>query len=72
MIQFIKDPPGKFRSQFKVGGTARFDKARERILIQKGFAVEINQETIESNAGGLQPNDSKSKPGKAKSKNRKQ
>lgn len=72
MIQFIKDPPGKFRSQFKVGGTARFDKARERILIQKGFAVEINQETIESNTWGLQPDDSTASPRKARTKNRKQ
>lgn len=72
MIQFIKDPPGKFRSQFKVGGTARFDKARERILIQKGFAVEINQETIESNAGGLQPDDSTVSKSKTRAKSRKQ
>ena len=71
MIRFVKDPPGKFRSQFKVGGTASFDKARERILIQKGYAVETDKETIQSDTRGLQPDDSTTKPSKAKSKGRK-
>lgn len=57
MIRFIKEPPGKFRSRYTVGGTARFDKGRERILISKGYAVEISEETNQSNARGLQPDD---------------
>ena len=59
MIQFIKEPPGKFRSRYTVGGTARFDKARERILIQKGYAVAIQEETNQSKSGRLQSDDPK-------------
>lgn len=54
MIRFIKEPPGKFRSRYKVGGTARFDKAREWILINKGYAVEISEETNKGKSGRLQ------------------
>ncbi len=72
MIRFVKDPPGKLRRHYKNGEAATLGPITESLLIKHGQAVEIHKETIESNAGGLQPDDSKPKPGKAKPKNRKQ
>lgn len=72
MIRFVKEPPGKLRRHYKNGEAATLGPITESLLIKHGQAVEIHKETIESNAGGLQPDDSKPKQGKAKPKNRKQ
>lgn len=71
MIRFVKDPPGKLRRHYKNGEAASLGPITESLLIKHGQAVEIHEKTIESNAGGLQSNDSKSKQGKAKPKDRK-
>ncbi len=72
MIQFTKSPTGRYRLAYSEGDTVGLDSALEKELIENDFAVEINQETIESNAGGLQPDDSTASPRKARAKNRKQ
>jgi hypothetical protein len=72
MIRFTKEPPGKFRRHYKDGETVQLGRITELLLIKEGRAVEIQQETIESIPGGLQPDNSDTKPRKAKSKNRKQ
>ncbi len=71
MIRFVKEPPGKLRRHYKNGEAASLGPITESLLIKHGQAVEIHKETIESNAGGLQSNDSKPKPGKVKSKDQK-
>jgi len=62
MIRFIKEPPGKFRPRYTVGGTARFDKGREFILIQKGYAVEISEKTDKGDTGRLLVDDTPIEP----------
>lgn len=73
MIRFVKDPPGKLRRHYKNGEAASLGPITESLLIKHGQAIsiEVHEKTIESNAGGLQPDDSKPKPGKVKPKNRK-
>lgn len=54
MIRFIKEPPGMFRSRFKVGETAEVSKAREQILVKEGYAVyEVPKETDQSESRRL-------------------
>lgn len=71
MIQFVKSPVGSFYLGYAIGETASLTGGLEKELVEKGYAIEISEETNESNSGGLQPDDSNVKPGKAGAKNRK-
>ena len=59
MIQFVKSPVGQYYLAYAIGDTASFKGELEKELIEKGYAIEVPEETNQSNAGRLQPVDSK-------------
>lgn len=59
MIEFIKSPTGPFLLAYNKGETASFGGELEQELIAKGYAVAIQEETIQSKSGRLQSDDPK-------------
>lgn len=51
MIEFIKSPTGPFLLAYNKGETASFGGELEQELIAKGYAVAIQEETIQSKSG---------------------
>lgn len=57
MIEFTKSPTGPFLLAYDKGERASFGADFEKELIDKGYAVAIQEETNQSKSGRLQSDD---------------